>query len=65
MPEIHGNIDGIKKTTLDELLMLYDMQLESDAFVPQDLIEGLCGYSASLNREIALYITRYLYRKIK
>lgn len=59
MPEIHGNIDGIKKTTLDELLMLYDMQLESDAFVPQDLIEGLCGYSASLNREIALYITRY------
>ena len=51
MPEIHGNIEGIRKSVLDELATLYDMQ-------PQDLMEGLCGYSASLNREIALYITR-------
>lgn len=59
MPEIHGNIEGIKKTTLDELSLLYDIQLEPDVFVPQDLMEGLCGYSASLNREIAVYITRF------
>lgn len=58
MPEIHGNIEGIRKSVLDELATLYDMQLEPDVFMPQDLMEGLCGYSASLNREIALYITR-------
>ncbi|MDD3336252.1 MAG: GTPase HflX [Eubacteriales bacterium] len=59
MPEIHGNVEGIRKTVLDELLTLYDVQLEPDVFMPQDLLASLCGYSASMNREIALYITRY------
>lgn len=59
MPEIHGNIEGIRKSVLDELLTLYDVQLEPDVFMPQDLLASLCGYSASMNREIALYITRY------
>ena len=59
MPEVHGNIEGIRKSVLDELASLYDVQLEPDVFMPQELINGLCGYSASLNREIAVYITRY------
>ena len=59
MPDIHGNIEGIRKSTLDELAALYDVQLESGVFMPQDLLESLCGYSASMNREIAVYITRY------
>lgn len=59
MPEIHGNIEGIRKSVLDELAALYDVQLESGVFMPQELLSGLCGYSASLNREIAVYITRF------
>ena len=59
MPEIHGNTEGIRKTVLDELATLYDVQLEPGQFMPQDLLESLCGYSASMNREIAVYITRY------
>lgn len=59
MPEIHGNIEGIRKSVLDELNGLYDVQLEPDTFMPQDLLESLCGYSASMNRELAVYITRY------
>ena len=59
MPEIHGNIEGIRKTVLDELAALYDVQLEPGVFMPQELLNGLCGYSASLNREIAVYITRF------
>lgn len=59
MPEIHGNTEGIRKTVLDELAALYDVQLEPGQFMPQDLLESLCGYSASMNREIAVYITRY------
>ena len=27
--------------------------------MPQDLLQSLCGYSASMNREIAVYITRF------
>ena len=59
MPEIHGNTEGIRKSILDELSALYDVQLEPGVFLPQELINSLCGYSASLNREIGLYITRY------
>lgn len=59
MPEVHGNIEGIRKSVLDDLATLYDVQLDPDVFVPQELIHGLCGYSASMNREIAVYITRY------
>lgn len=59
MPEIHGNIEGIRKSVLDELATLYDLQLDPDTFMPQDLLQSLCGYSASMNRELAVYITRY------
>ena len=58
MPEVHGNIEGVRKSVLDELAGLYDVQLEPDVFIPQELLQGLCAYSAALNREIALYITR-------
>lgn len=58
MPEVHGNLEGIRKSTLDELAAFYDVQLDSDVFMPQDLLQSLCGYSAFLNREIAVYITR-------
>ena len=59
MPEIHGNTEGIRKAVLDELTTLYDVQLEPGQFMPQDLLQSLCGYSASMNREIAVYITRF------
>lgn len=59
MPEIHGNVEGIRKSILDELMRWYDLQIPTDEFMPQDLLLQLCGYSASVNREIALYITRY------
>lgn len=59
MPEVHGNIEGIRKSVLEELAQLYEAQLPTDAFMPQDLLEQLCGYSASFNREIAVYITRF------
>lgn len=59
MPEVQGNIEGIRKSVLDELEQLYDVQVEPDCFIPQEIVNGLCNYSAALNREIAVYITRY------
>ena len=59
MPDIHGNIEGVRKSALDELKLCYDAQMEPDCFVMPELVDMLCRYSAQLNREIALYITRY------
>lgn len=59
MPEIHGNIDGVRKSILTELTALYDLTLSADQFMPQELLSQLCGYSAFLNREIAIYLTRF------
>ena len=58
MSEIHGNIEGIRKSMLTQMTEWYDMRIPEDEFMPQDLIKELCGCSAFLNRELALYITR-------
>ena len=59
MPEIHGNIDGVRNSMLAEMKAIYDYPIEADVFMPQELLTQLCGYSAFLNREIAIYITRF------
>ncbi len=59
MPELHGNLEGIKNATLNEIKSIYDEQIPSDSFIPYELLQKLCGFSASINREIALYISRY------
>ncbi len=59
MPEIHGNIEGVRKSVLDVLSAWYEEPVPAGAFMPQDLLLQLCGYSASMNREIAVYITRF------
>ena len=58
MTEVHGNVEGIRRSLLDELAQWYEEEVPPDDFIPQSLLERLCGYSASLNREMAVYITR-------
>lgn len=59
MPELHGNLEGIKTATLNEIKALYDEQIPPDSFITHELLQKLGAFSASLNREIALYISRY------
>jgi len=58
MTEIHGNVEGIRKSVLDELSQWYEEEVLPDDFIPRSLLERLCAYSAVLNREMAVYITR-------
>lgn len=58
MPEVHGNITGIRETQLAELAAIYDCPFETDQFAPRELIEELARHSCALNREIAVYISR-------
>ncbi|HIU19658.1 MAG TPA: GTPase HflX [Candidatus Limiplasma stercoravium] len=59
MPQIHGNTEGVRKSVLEQMCAMYEAVVAPDDFMPQDLLESLCGYCASINREVALYITRY------
>ncbi|MBR0408352.1 MAG: GTPase HflX [Clostridia bacterium] len=58
MPEVHGNITGIRDTQLAELKAIYDCPFEWNEYAPRDLLTELARHSCALNREIAVYISR-------
>lgn len=58
MPEIHGNIEGIRESRLREMEALYDCPFETDEYAPRELIEALARHSCALNREISVYVSR-------
>ena len=59
MPQqIHGNTESIRNTALSELARLYDLEIPEDDFAPRELVALLAEYSAAINREIAVYISR-------
>ena len=57
-PQIHGNTEGIRNTVLSELTRLYELEVPEEDFAPAELIDVLAEYSAAVNREIAVYISR-------
>jgi len=58
MPDIHGNVEGVRRSTLMELQTLYDYPIDRDEYLPTDLAKILGRYSCALNREISMYIGR-------
>lgn len=56
--EIHGNIEGVRRTLLEQMKALYDLELEADEFLPPVLSQALAAFTAAMNREVAVYITR-------
>jgi len=55
---IHGNTDGIRKSTLASLETLYEMEIPEDMFLPPELMRKLAEVSSAINREISVYISR-------
>ena len=58
MPEIHGSLEGVRKSTIAELETLYDYPIDRDEYLPPELARALGRYSCALNREISLYVSR-------
>ena len=58
MPDVHGNIQGIRDSELGELAALYDCPFEWNEFAPRGLLTELARHSCALNREIAVYVSR-------
>ena len=58
MPELRGNLDGIRDSIQQEISSLFDFPVGTDEFLPFELAQELCRYSARIRREIALYLSR-------
>ena len=58
MPELNGNLSGIKDTVKQELLALYQAEVGTNEFLPQELACQLAALTAATRREIAVYIAR-------
>lgn len=58
MPEIHGNIAGVRDSLLEQMQQMYDFPIGRDEFIPVGLAHLLAGYSHELRREISIYISR-------
>lgn len=56
--EVHGNLSGVRDSLIEALRSLYNYELESGAFLPRELMQALARFTAAMNREIAVYITR-------
>lgn len=56
--KILGNTEGIRDSILDALEQLFDYRIPSDEMFTLELCEVLMQYSATINREIAVYINR-------
>lgn len=58
MPELSGNLSGLRDSVKLRLLELYDVEIGTDEFLPLDLAVLLGEYTALINREIAVYLSR-------
>lgn len=58
MPDISGNLSGVRSSVIEQLKALYDYEIGGNEFLPPDFAHTLASYSAALNREIAVYISR-------
>lgn len=58
MPELRGNLSGIRDSVQREISSLFGFPVGSDEFLPYDLALALCRFTAQIRREIALYISR-------
>ncbi len=55
---IHGNIEGIRESILQELERMYDTQFFRDEFLPDRLLNMLVRFTETINREMLVYLSR-------
>jgi GTP-binding protein HflX len=56
--EIHGNISGIRDSILNEMLLLYDIEMSADEFLSDEICDALVHFTSLINREVLLYVSR-------
>jgi GTP-binding protein HflX len=56
--QVNGQTDGIKKSVLDALVLLYDVKVPKDQIFTEEMVSLLAEISSAINRELAVYIDR-------
>ncbi len=56
--EIHGNIKGIRDIVLNEMLLLYDMEMSADEFLSNEVCDALVRFTSLVGREVLVYVSR-------
>ena len=55
---VQGNIQGVRRSLLDELEKLTELELPGDEFAPLPLIETLARFTGQTGREVSVYLRR-------
>lgn len=55
---VNGNLDSLKKSVIEELEALLQMQTDKNDFVPPELADAISDISGRINREISVFIDR-------
>ncbi|MDR7865571.1 MAG: GTPase HflX [Sporomusaceae bacterium] len=58
MPDVQGNVSGIRKSTLEILESLYKVEVPPGEAVSAELADIMARLTAQLGREIAVYLSR-------
>ena len=55
---IHGNLEGVRESLLQEMERLYDIEFDRSMFLPDRLLSMLIRFTEATNREIMVYLSR-------
>ncbi|WP_010681048.1 GTPase HflX [Acetivibrio cellulolyticus] len=55
---VNGNLDSLKKSVIEELEAVCQMQIDKNDFVPPELTDAISDISGRINREISVFIDR-------
>ena len=55
---IYGNTEGIRKSILSQLELLYGIQTDPEEYVSLELINALARLTETIRREISIYLLR-------
>lgn len=55
---VNGNLDSLKKSVIDELEGLTQIEIDKNEFIPVELTDIMSSISSKINREISVFIDR-------
>ena len=55
---INGNTDGVREILLREMEGLYALSVQPDVFLSNELCDAMARFTALINREILIYLSR-------
>lgn len=58
MPQVHGDISGLKKSMIDNIQELYAAAIPYGQIITQELAEQMLSITSQINREVAVFLNR-------